>query len=121
MSWPADFPVVPTTDPCPGRDISYLGRVSCRPVDALTRALLPAMAIGASYRAITYPGPQYWTPLWDGVWRGAAAGGLVGTAVTAMAYTQKWTGNPWWTFGVGLVGLPLALYGSFRVGAIPTA
>ncbi len=108
-------------DPCPGREISYFGRVTCRPLDALTRAFLPAVAIGASIRAITYPGPQYDTPLIDGVLRGAASGAMMGAAIIAMAYTQKFTESTVAATVVGVVAVPAALYGSLRVGAIPTA
>ena len=110
-----------TRDPCPGREISYWGRVSCRPVDALTRAILPAAAIGASLRAMGYPGPQYDTPMIDGVVRGAAAGAMFGLALTTVAHVQRATRNPVASVLTGAVVFPAALYGAFKAGAIPTA
>lgn len=108
-------------DPCPGRELSYFGRVTCRPIDAVTRAILPATAIGASFSTITYPGAQYAVPLWQGTARGAAAGAMVGAAITAMAYAKKYSGSNLVAAGVGVVAVPAALYGALRIGAIPTA
>ena len=108
-------------DPCPGRELSYFGRVTCRPVDAVTRALLPAVAIGAALGTATFPGPQYDTPLHEGTLRGAAAGAMFGAALIAMAYVKKSTNSNAAAFVTGVVAVPAALYGSLRVGAIPTA
>ncbi len=108
-------------DPCPGREISYFGRVTCRPFDAFTRAFLPAVAIGASIRAMTYPGPQYDVPLYDGVLRGAAAGAMFGAAIIVTAYVKQASDSNALAAVTGLVAIPAALYGSFKAGAIPTA
>lgn len=110
------------TDPCPGREISYLGRVSCRPIDALTRAILPMAAIGAAWGAMIFPGPQYrQRPMSHGVAAGAMAGGLFGGATTAVAYVNRATRSDVATLATAVVLFPLAFYWSFRIGAIPTA
>lgn len=100
----------------------YFGAVTCSPVDALTRAILPGLAVGAAWGAILHPGPQYITPHHHAILRGAAAGAIFGTTVAVTAYIHKWTScNNVAAAASAVMLLPAAFYGAWRLGAIPTA